>query len=83
MSEKQNIEELISQNRLDEALGELDRMILLQPGDAGLLFQRGKLKWRPDMPDARDRIDLKTSAIDVIPMSWEEIVDTPAPLTVA
>lgn len=46
MSEKQNIEELISQNRLAEALGELDRMILLQPGDAGLLFQRGKLKWR-------------------------------------
>ncbi len=38
---------------------------------------------RPDMPDASERIDLKTSAIDVIPMSWEEIVATPAPLTVA
>lgn len=35
------------------------------------------------MPDASERIDLKTSAIDVIPMSWEEIVATPAPLTVA
>ncbi|MDE6495771.1 MAG: hypothetical protein K2L30_05985 [Duncaniella sp.] len=46
MSEKQNIEELISQNRLDEALVELDRMLLSQPADAGLLFMRGKLKWR-------------------------------------
>lgn len=46
MSEKQNIEELISQNRFDEALVELDRMLLSQPADAGLLFMRGKLKWR-------------------------------------
>ncbi|MDE5983246.1 MAG: hypothetical protein K2M02_00070 [Duncaniella sp.] len=46
MSEKQNIEELISQNCLDEALVELDRMLLSQPADAGLLFMRGKLKWR-------------------------------------
>lgn len=46
MSEKQNIEELISQNLLKEALLRLDKEIIVQPCDAELLFMRGKVKWR-------------------------------------
>lgn len=46
MSQIQNIENLIAGSRLDEALEALDSLIALSPGDATLLFMRGKLHWR-------------------------------------
>ncbi|MDE6416408.1 MAG: hypothetical protein K2K68_05200 [Duncaniella sp.] len=46
MSQIQNIETLIAQSRLDEALAGLDALIEASPADTGLLFMRGKLHWR-------------------------------------
>ena len=38
--------QLISENRLHEAIKELDRLIEATPDDDALLFARGKGKWR-------------------------------------
>ncbi len=46
MSQIQNIEHLISESRLDEALSALDALIAASPADARALFLRGKLHWR-------------------------------------
>lgn len=39
-------QQLVSENRLQEALDELDRLIEASPGDDGFLFARGKVRWR-------------------------------------
>lgn len=46
MSEIQNIEALISAGEYDKALVLLDSRLAVAPDDDGLLFLRGKLKWR-------------------------------------
>lgn len=46
MSQIQNIEKLISESRLEEALHALDELIGTSASDARALFLRGKLHWR-------------------------------------
>lgn len=41
-----NYKQLISENRLEEALQVLDALLVASPEDDSLLFARGKLRWR-------------------------------------
>lgn len=41
-----NIQQLIDENRFDEAKTELDMFLTEQPSDDEAYFMRGKLKWR-------------------------------------
>lgn len=42
----QIIDDLVADGRLGEAVDKLTRMIGAAPGDASLLFKRGKILWR-------------------------------------
>lgn len=46
MPKKQNIDLLIEEGRIDEAVGELNRAIAEHPLDDDLHFRLGKLLWR-------------------------------------
>ena len=46
MAVMQNYRQLISENRLDEALSAINEMLAEAPEDDTLLFERGKLRWR-------------------------------------
>lgn len=47
-----SIEKLIADDRLPQALSELDALIAAVPGDARLYFLRGKVNWRLDRRSA-------------------------------
>ena len=47
-----SIEKLIADDRLPQALSELDELIAAVPGDARLYFLRGKVNWRLDRRSA-------------------------------
>ncbi len=64
MSQIQNIENLISQSRLEDALEALDRAVAESPRDAQLLFMRGKVHWRMGNRSAATTDYAEAAAID-------------------
>lgn len=59
-----SIKDMIANNRLDEALSELDYMILSHPEDSYVLFLRGKVKWRLGRRSEAQNDYLASAAID-------------------
>lgn len=64
MEDRQNYSQLISENRFEEALNVLNKLIAEKPEDDVLLFERGKLKWRLGDRSGASNDYAKSSAIN-------------------
>ena len=67
MSVFQKIEELINENRLEEALLLLNKEITIEKNNDQLYFQRGKINWR--LGNKSQAITDYEHAVDINPLS--------------